>query len=270
MTKQVLLYEHAVPLSSEKHRDWSVKAGKDYSFAREVNAVPLTAVELVAAASEYPVVFVGKDENIVPLALLGNRQNQNLYVDETGAWTARYIPAFVRRYPFVFAATDPSQTQFTLCIDESFDGCNSEGRGEHLFDSEGERTQYLNSVLSFLREYEAHFKRTRVFCKKLQDLGLLEPMQARLGAPEDSKGGLAGFMGVNRQKLKEIDSDKLAELFRTDELELIYLHMFSLRNFRTMMELAGERSEAESVPSMSEVDTLEDEAAEGAEKPPVH
>ena len=37
--------------------------------------------------------------------ILGGEKDQNLYLDDAGKWTARYIPAFVRRYPFVFAQT---------------------------------------------------------------------------------------------------------------------------------------------------------------------
>ena len=44
MTKQMIVYEQAVPVSAETHRDWSLQMGKDYGFAREVNSVPLLAL----------------------------------------------------------------------------------------------------------------------------------------------------------------------------------------------------------------------------------
>jgi hypothetical protein len=45
------------------------------------------------------------------------------------------------------------------------------------------------------------------------------------------KLSLSGFMAVNRAKLKALTGDKLAELAQTDELELLYLHLQSMRNF---------------------------------------
>ncbi len=42
----------------------------------------------------------------MPAVLLGIRDQENLYVDDNGAWNAKYIPAFVRRYPFVFSSQD--------------------------------------------------------------------------------------------------------------------------------------------------------------------
>ena len=268
MAKQVLLYDNAAPLSNEKHRDWSIKIGSDYSFAKDINAVPLTAVEIIAAASEYPIIFASKDGNVLPLALLGIRNGQSLFVDEKGTWNAKYIPAFIRRYPFVFSsATNDGKS--LLCIDESFSGCNTENRGERLFDADGERSQYLERVLGFLRNYQIHFERTRAFCQKLVELELMEPILAQMDGSDGAKQQMTGFMAVNRKKLKSIPEDKLAELFKTDELELIYLHMFSLRNFQAMFERAGEQAkikteEASSFNTEGDADTADNAAPEEA------
>jgi len=243
MTKQVLVYEQVVPVSSQRHRDWSVKTGGDYAFAADINFVPLTAVEFLSAASEYTIVFAGKDENITPVVVLGLQKEQNLYLSANGSWTAKYVPAFVKRYPFVFSSA-PDGDQFTLCIDEKFSGCNTEGRGERLFDSEGNRTQYLDNVLGFLRAYEVQFRRTRAFCAKLKELDVLEPMQATYTAPSGQRGALSGFMAVNREKLKAVPDEKLLEMAKTDELELAYLHLFSMRNFSKVLERSAEKSSA--------------------------
>jgi hypothetical protein len=270
MTKQVLLYEKAVPVSSARHRDWSVKSGNDFGFARDINSVPLIALEFPRAAEEYPIVFAGKDDALAPLAILGVRSGQNLYVSETGQWKARYVPAFVRRYPFVFAAS-PDGTNLTLCIDEGFPGCNMEGRGERLFDAEGERTQYLNATLEFLRDYEVQFQRTRAFCRRLMDLNLLEPVHAQFTSPGGGTGALGGFMAVNRDRLRSIPDDKLVEMMKAGELELTYLHLFSLRNFRSMLELSAARAPEPARPAEArEGPASEGSGAEkGDEMPPI-
>lgn len=238
MAKQALLYEKAVPISKERHSVWSVKVSNDYAFAKSVNSVPLTGVEFLNAADEYAIVFAGTDEAVMPLVILGVSQDQNLYVSEEGAWNAKYVPAFIRRYPFVFSSSDDGTT-FTLCIDESFSGCNQDGRGERLFDTDGERTQYLSNVLNFLQQYQAHFRRTQIFCNKLKELDLLEPMQAQFTNVDGEARYLTGFMAISRDKLKALPDDKLVEMFRADELELAYLHLHSMRNFGRMLEQAG-------------------------------
>ena len=235
MTKQVLFYEKAVPVSRQRHGDWSVKAGSDYGYSRTVNSVPLMAVEFRRAASEYPIVFAGNEETVMPVVVLGAQKDQNLYVAENGTWKAEYVPAFVRRYPFVFASNDQG-ARFTLCIDEEFAGCNREGRGERLFDTDGERTTYLNNVMNFLQEYQAQFRRTQAFCKRLKDLELLEPMQATFSGPQRERRAVTGFMAISREKLKALPGDTLAEMARTDELELAYLELSSMNNFKAMLE----------------------------------
>ncbi|MBS3952354.1 MAG: SapC family protein [Methylomicrobium sp.] len=235
MSTQLLIYERAVPLSSQRHKGWSVKTGTDYAFARQVNSVPLVAVEFPHAAAEYSIVFAGNDEAMMPVVILGMRENENLYLNEANAWTAKYIPAFIRRYPFVFSSNE-DQSTFTLCIDEEFAGYNQEGRGEHLFDADGERTQYLENVLRFVNDYQGQYRRTQVFCKKLQELDLLEPMQAQFTLNSGQQLRLAGFKAVNRERLKNLSDEQVAALFKTDELELIFLHLQSMKNFNAMVE----------------------------------
>jgi len=238
MASQLLIYESAVPVTSTRHADASVEVGADFGFSRRVNSVPLMAVEFPHAAAEYAIVFSGTAEAFVPAVILGMRGEENLYLTKQGGWEAKYIPAFVRRYPFVFASSQDAKT-FTLCIDEAFAGFNREGRGQPLFGADKKPTTYVNSVLKFLEQYQVEFRRTQAFCQKLKDLALLEPMraQAKLGSGEQL--ALTGFMAVSREKLKALPGDKLAELARTDELELLYLHLHSMRNFAAMGERLG-------------------------------
>jgi len=243
MPKQSAFYEEAIPISRERHTDLAVKVGSDYRFAKNVNSVPLTAVEFRRAAAEYAIVFLGGAEAIMPVVVLSVVQDQNNYVDEKGQWTAKYVPAFVRRYPFVFAGND-DDAGLILCIDETFAGCNLEGRGERLFDGEGERTQYLESVLRFQKDYQVNFNATRVFCRKLKDLDILEPMQVKFTTPKGKQYMLSGFMAINRAKLKALPDDKLSDLARSDELELAYLHLNSMRNLEAMGRNIQEKTDS--------------------------
>jgi SapC len=234
MTKQLLIYEKAVPVTRNRHGDVSIKAGTDYGFAKDVNSVPLMASEFDLSCVEYAIVFSGEGKDIMPAVLLGIRDRENLYIDESGAWNAKYIPAFVRRYPFVFSSQD--KTTFTLCIDEDFPGVNRRGIGERLFDAEGERTRYLQSVLGFLQAYQAQFEATRAFCQRLSDLNLLDAMQAQFALRSGQRMTLGGFMAVNRERLKALPGETLARLAASGDLDLIYAHLHSQRNFTPTAE----------------------------------
>lgn len=239
MSKQLLFYGNAVPVSSSRHRDRSVKVGKNYEYAKLTNSVPLMAVEFPNAAQEYPIVFTKAGDKVLPVAILGVADERNLFIDDEGGWKAKYIPAFVRRYPFVFSTTDDGET-LMLCIDESFSGLNQDGIGERLFDAEGERTQYLGGVLAFVEEYQAHFKRTQSFCDRLQVLDLFESMQAKISLDTGKQMSLTGFLGVNRAKLNALSGDTLSELAKSGELEMIYIHLQSMKNFSVMIDLASD------------------------------
>lgn len=237
MTTQQLFYRSAVPVSAQRHRDWSVKTGESYAFAAGVNSVPVTAIEFAQAAAEYPVVFAGTEQSVFPAVILGLKENQNLWVAADGAWKGKYVPAFVRRYPFVFSQ-DAEGKVFTLHLDETFEGCNQSGRGERLFDAEGAQTQYLRTVLGFLQEYQARFRRTQAYCARLLELKLLQPMQAQFTLSGGEQRSLSGFMVVDRAKLKALPADVLAEMVTKDELECTFLHLASLRHFQDMLERA--------------------------------
>ena len=230
MSKQLLIYESAVPVSAARHGGTSLEPAADFAFSAGVNAVPLMAVEFLRAATEYAIVFTAAGDDVMPAVVLGVRGDQNLYLSSDAKWQAEYIPAFIRRYPFVFSSSGDGKT-LTLCIDESHPGVNRTGRGERLFGDDARPTPYVERVLKFLQEYQSHFERTRKFGRRIKELGLLEPMQAQVTTPQGEKLSLNGFLSVSREKLRALDGEALASLAKTDELELLYLQLHSMRNF---------------------------------------
>src|SRR3954462_3675911 len=97
--KAALLYERPVALSRDAHRHLRLVSSRaSFSYARATNCVPLACSEFSLAATEYPIVFTADNNGeSVPVALLGIRENENLFVSADGAWQGAYIPAFVRR-----------------------------------------------------------------------------------------------------------------------------------------------------------------------------
>jgi hypothetical protein len=242
MSMQLLIYKAAVPINRTVHHDCFVDIGANYAFAAEVNSVPLMAVEFPQAAGEYAIVFGGTETDPTPAAILGVRGNENLFLGDNGLWQAKYIPAFVRRYPFVFSHTEE---RFVLCVDEEFSGFNREGRGHRLFNADGLPTAYIEGILKFLQDYQTHFLATQRFCKRLKELGLLEPMSAQVTLQSGPALSLGGFKGVSRERLKALPGKALTQLANTDELELIYMHLQSLRNFERLRDRLGNQQPAE-------------------------
>ena len=82
MAKQLMIYDRAVPVSTERHSDWSVRQDRNYSFVKEVNSVPLLAAEFLAAAPNYAIVFAGDEDNVSPSVILGinNTTNNSFFI----------------------------------------------------------------------------------------------------------------------------------------------------------------------------------------------
>lgn len=233
--KQLLIYDDVVPVTRQAHGNHSLKRGNTYEFARQTNAVPLVLAEFPQVSQDFAIVFTETSEGIMPAVVLGARNDENAYVAADGTWSAPYVPAFVRRYPFVFAMDEKGET-FTLMVDPTYSGLNTEGKGERLFDADGTPTAFLDSTLAFLKEYQALFNQTRGFVARLNELGLLDPVEARLPLPQDPQRRLTGFKIVNRDKLKALGADTVSQMLKGDELELVFLHLFSLRNLGRLQE----------------------------------
>lgn len=238
MAKQLMFYEKVAPVSLERHKDWSIQTGVSYKFAQSANAAPLMCAEFLTAATELPIVFGKSEEGFSPVAILGIEQDNCLLVDDDGAWLGRYIPAFVRRYPFVFAADDKQET-FTLCVDEEYPGIDPDGkRGDQLYDGD-EPAPILERALEFSRNYELEARKTNEFCKLLNEQNLFDPMQAGITLPDGQKRSVTGFYVVSRERLKELSDEVRDDFFKRDVLELIYYHLASLRNMEKLRDLAA-------------------------------
>ena len=211
-----------------------------FAFAAGTNSLYVAAAEFPRASHEYPVVFAQDPQgSLFPLVLLGLKKNENLFVDKSGKWSADYIPAYVRRYPFILAAPDAKTNQFTVCIDESYAGFNTAKEGQPLFNAKGEDGPVLKQAIDFLKEYQTHVRLTDAFCKNLKELDILEPMQANVSLKSGQKLSVAGFQCVSRAKLKELAPKKLVELAKSDQLELIYCHLQSLTNVSNLTRKLG-------------------------------
>lgn len=247
-SKQLLFYELVTPISKARHADFTVREGKGYAFAAEVNSVPLMTVEFMAAAHDYPIVFSKDGDAVLPIVVVGIDSGQSLFVNADGTWNADYVPAFIRRYPFVFSASEDGET-LTLCIDEAFEGLDRKGReGQRLFDETGERTPYLERVLEFVNAYQGEHQRTKAFGALLQELDLLEPSQANVTLADGTQKLLSGFHCISRDRLKALPAEKLAELVANDALELAYLHLYSLRNFEGLLRKLPQGGAPEPLP----------------------
>lgn len=240
---EVLFYERPVPLNREDHKDLRIKPINSAAFAAKTHSVPLTVLDFAPAARDYPILFGGNSiEEAGPLAMLGLEQSENLFVDDEGQWEqGAYVPAFVRRYPFVLAEKPDGSdgADFTVFLDEAYPGFNAE-EGERLFNEDGSDTDTLKNAVKFLGEFQEHIKRTEAFTKRLRELDLLESRTVELKDGEETKR-INGLFVVSEEKLRKLDEKVAHELLTDGSLGWIYAHLLSLSNVGRLVERMQKR-----------------------------
>ena len=230
----LLFYQTPVPLSAATYPRLRVRpCHGDYRFAATTNAVPLAAVEFFDVAREWPIVFTD-DEKPYPVMLCGLRDRENLLLGADGSWQGRYVPAFVRRYPFVLGDR-PGRKDFDVYIDEGYAGIDSDD-GERLFNDEGSPTPYLQQTLEFLSQFQGEIERTTHFVARLKEQGLLVPRRLEVGRSGLTPHALQGFCIVDEAKLAALDDAALLTLARSGQLAWIHAHLMSLRNVAALAE----------------------------------
>ena len=233
---EMLFYEKPVPLSNITHADWKLDRSElRYEFADKINSVVLAGIEFVEASKDYPIVFAKAGEEDVPVALLGLRATGNLYLDAKGHWLPdHYVPAFVRRYPFVLA--DGPGPEPVVCIDEAYSGF-SQTRGEPLFEN-GETQPILTKAMEFLGEFQRQFERTKRFVSVLKANDLMTEVSATVKDENAAETHLKGLMVVDEKKLLALSDDVVLSLFRSGELSWIYAHLMSISNLKRLTHRA--------------------------------
>ncbi|RYZ00222.1 MAG: SapC family protein [Comamonadaceae bacterium] len=235
-------YDKPVLLDRDRHRRRRVRTGSSFAFARKANSLYLAGVEFNEACKEYAIVFTRTPEGrTIPVVMLGLRTRENLFVDDADRWTGRYVPAFLRRYPFVLAQL-PGQS-LAVCVDEAYDGINEQD-GEPLFDADGDATAFLRNALDFLTQYQREYQRTEAFCQRLDDAGLLVEMNARADLVDGRSFTVSSLYVVDEAKLMALPDAVVQSLFRAGELHLISMHLVSLSNMQALVDRIAQRTAA--------------------------
>lgn len=245
-----LFYKDLIPLSSSAHAGHRVRSSDVATFLTSAHAIPITVDEFITAQRFYPIVFsVG--ENPVPLALMGLNEGVNVFVDEEGRLLGQsYVPAYIRRYPFLLAKLQPQAEELSLCFDPTSDLIGDGGEGNALFDN-GQPNDNLNGILKFCEEFEIAAQRTNAFVKEIQEAELLIDGEVTI-QPTDAEQPFVyrGFQMVSEEKLRDLHGDKLRKLNQNGALPLVIAHLFSLPMIR---EVFGRQLQQGKVPQPPEM-----------------
>ncbi len=231
------MFKSVAPLAVERHKRKRLKPVADYGFASQQTMCPITAVEFPRVAPSYPIVFLTDDVGeLSAFALLAVPDGKNLFVDEGGSWRASYVPASIRRYPFVFGRTSGDDKNLALCIDEDSDHV-SETEGEPLFTEDGKPTEILDKAIEFMKQFQTNHAQTVAICRELERLEMFQGLKAQVRLPSGRKYNFVGAKIIDEKKLSTVADENFLEWRRRGWLALIYAHLISLGQMTRLAEL---------------------------------
>ena len=218
---------------------------KPFRFAAQTHIMPLVVTEFAPAALSYPIIFAGDQR--LPMAVMGVRSGENLFATPEGDFDVdAYLPAFMRRYPFVFA-NDEAQQRMIVCIDRDADMV-TESPATPFFEN-GEPTEYTKNAIKFCEDFETERRRTEAFVQLLKDEDLLETKQANF-TPRNADGStgqqqlIAEYFAVSEDKLNALSAEKFEQLRANGALPQIYAHLLSLLGWERIIARAITRTQS--------------------------
>jgi SapC len=227
-----LLFNELAPLSSVDHGSWKARRSETAPFLATQHAIPVTVDEFAVVQRYYPIIFSAGD-NPVPLALMGLNEGVNTYVDDAGKLMNEvYVPAYVRRYPFLLARLREDAEELSLCFDPTADAIGPFDDGDALFE-DGKPTAATTAILQFCEQFEQAGQRTTAFMQELTNAKLLMDGEVSIQVADSEQPFIyRGFQMVNEEKLRELRGDALRKMMKSGLLPLVHAHLFSLSLMR--------------------------------------
>ena len=226
MADAPLFYGSVVPLDRERHRALKLTLpDKPYAFAAATHMVPALVEEFAAAARHLPIVFLPGASQLTPIFLVGLQPGRNSFVADDGTWTGSYLPAFMRRYPFIIG--EPEGGTPIICIDEASERLSLDV-GERLFSDEGADTPLLADRVQFANDYFTAAKLTERLSSRIREYDLLRPISIEAKSNGQSSAVVHGLFVVDEAKLANLSDYRFLQLRKDRLLGPLYAHLVSL------------------------------------------
>ena len=254
VTGNVMFYKNPQPLTKEQHDKFGVKQiNKPFEFMADQHFLPLTAPEFGAAAASFPIIFAGEERS--PLAVMGIRSGENLFVKDGQFEQDFYMPAFARRYPFVLAG-DQANDRFVVCVDESAECVTNKGPQQKFFDG-NDTSAFTKEAFQFLQNFERDRQATQLMINTFKELDLFEQKEMNFqgqnpdGSPAERQK-IADYFAITEERLKALPAEKLKEFTDNGYLAVAHAHMVSLGNWQRLVNMTLRRANEAAAPAPKE------------------
>ena len=229
-----IAYHDIQAVSRSKMEGQAVRRGSGIDAAAKIQACPITAREATHAAVHFPIVFTPTPDP-VPIVVMSLEKGRNPFVTN-GEWTKGiYVPAAIRRYPFILGEAD-AENRRPLCIDVS--AVETAPSSEMALVSDGNESEHLKSSLNFCLAYQADSEVTARASKRLDEEGLLVPRSMTIDGADGSKRKTGTFKMIDTEALNGLPDETVLTLHRSGLIGLVHAHLISLGNVAKVAALS--------------------------------
>jgi len=237
------VFQQMVPVTHERHHGKKVRGTAGFEYASQFHIAYVTMHEFARAAAIYPIVFLedkpsGAFRSVV---LMGLENGENLFIGSKGAWSASYIPAMIRRYPFALSKGE-QEGRFVVCVDEA-SSLLSDTEGSPLFEKDGKPSQVIENVKRYLSELQQMDHMTLEFSQFLRDHNLLSALDMRVNTSDQVKN-ITGCFVISEERMNELPDEVFRTLREKRYLPAMYAHLISLPQIERLVQMKKERAQA--------------------------
>ena len=234
-------------LNNVDHQDVRIITERSARYGDDVMQVLTFPFEFRNVQAFYPILFQ-QDANggFYPVALFGFEEKENLFLDADG-WHAGYIPAMVRREPFLIGFQDskepgnPGRTR-VLSLDMTHPRVSNDA-GEALFQPLGGRTPFLEEAADLLETIYAGIEHNKAFTRALAEQDLIEAVTLEVEIKDGSRHQLIGYHCLNEEKVQALSGGTLGEFNREGFLAPMFMALASMANIQRLVELKNQSLE---------------------------
>ncbi len=233
MVKETNVASYQV-VSKDQFKNLYWKRFGNFHFAANRPVALVVADEMTKLVTEIPVCFLKQEAGFCAVALLGLKDNSNLFVSPDGAWIGNYVPAVFRVHPFTLQQTPDGNA--VLCVDMD-SGLVSDTEGQKFFGVDDAPTEEITRIANFLSGIEQQKALTQNLCQQLAELNLLKPWSFSR-SPQDKPMLIDNMYQVDQDALRDIDGEALKSLSASGALTLAYGQIFSTNNVTRLIARA--------------------------------
>ena len=222
-------------LTPEQHQNLKLKDTAVLDYAKKLHMIQLRASEIPRVTNSLPV-FFSRNEQTGEWALSAItcfRPGNNLFISGDRLDTL-YSPLALRTYPLYLMKAD-NEKGYTPGIVEDSDAFTTED-GEPLFTDNGQASLMLDEKLKLLESTIKEDIQTYQFINKVEELGLIKPVDLMITSQEQGSQALKGLQTVDEDALQKLSGAQLEELNKAGYLVPIHAMLISIFQINALVQ----------------------------------